>query len=624
MFLYASPFLGRLSIRIYKMADQATAKYLNDNIGPVLSKALSDMAVQQPSDAVDFLSQWLKTHAEQEEAKMVREKEEAQTEKDRVLTQKNEAEKAARREQKAASKQSIDDAYQTLLDKFSDEEKMFEDSYWSELVNVAKQYMGAQSVYLGLLDEEGLEDVEAPLIRYLNENVFAGSPSLLDKVLPKMKDAETSNLTYGALTESLPEEELAQRCIWKPTPPPQPPVPEGEEPPPAPEGPKYLPVSVPCVTDVPIVHYFEMPRLGAYLATPLVYPSYYTQEAFGEARKFETEKAEAAKALQEKMEEREAQIKEAQEKGLEEPTFEEEEAQPEKVMELPGTTTKMVLCMDTLGTNTLFDESKYQKMMDLCDACAACKARSEIREIDDQALFTINVERRALADDSESGLPKLKEDARTALQELQDAEMKEISERGLEADKKGAVEELCGKKFAFLQAKMVIDNYKDSIKSFVKMGFTAEPELLNILAAIAFLAGYSKPDVYPARKTMLKWPKIKSLFADDKESEQLFGRIEAISLDVGRKNLTSEQKLAAIQGMLPAEFNEEKAKEIDPSVEVLWSFLTAALDYRTSTLKQAQVDFEERKKKAEEEEATFDEPDLTTLDDDFEGLAGSA
>jgi len=451
--------------------------------------------------------------------------------------------------------------------------------------------------------------------------------------LPKMRDAETSNLTYGAVTESIPEEEQAAKCIWKPTPPPQPPVPEGEEPPPAPEGPKYLPVSVPCVTDVSIVHYFEMPRLGAYLATPLVYPSYYTQEALGEAKKFETEKADVAKALKDKMEEREAQIKEAEEKGTEAPVFEEEEAQPEKVMELPGTTTKMVLCMDTLGTNTLFDESKYAKIMALCDACAACKARSEIREIDDQALFAINVERRELANDPESGLPKLKEDARAALQELQDAEMKEIGERGLEADKKGAVEELCGKKFAYLQAKMVIDNYKDSIQSFAKMGFTAEPELLNILAAIAFLAGYSKAEIYPARKTMLKWPKIKTLFTDDKESEQFFGRIEAISLDVGRKDLKSEQKLAAIQAMLPADFNEEKAKEIDPSVELLWSFLTTALDYRTSTLKQAQVDFEDRKKKVEEENAqveeggtkkVFDEPDLSTLDDDFEGLAAPA
>lgn len=385
-----------------------------------------------------------------------------------------------------------------------------------------------------------------------------------------------------------------------------------------------MPVSVPSVTDMPLVHYFEMPRLGAYLATPLVYPSYYSQEAFGAARAFEMEKADVLKQQKEKMEEREAAIKEAEEKGTELPTFEEEEAQPEKVMELPGTTTKMVLCMDTLGTNTLFDEGKFAKVMELCDACAACKARSEIREIGDQALFAINVERRELADDPESGLPKLKEDIQVTLQVQQEDEMKEIAERGLEAERKAAVEEVCGKKFAFLLAKQVVEDYKDSIRAYAKMCFTAQTEVLNILAAIAFLAGFSKVDIYPARKTMLKWSKLKTLLENDKEAEQLFAKIQAVELDVGRKNLLAEQKLNAIQALIPAEFDEAKAKEIDPAMEVLWVFLSSAVDYRVSALKQAQVEFEERKKKAEEEEQTFDEPDLTTLDDDFEGFASSA
>jgi len=280
--------------------------------------------------------------------------------------------------------------------------------------------------------------------------------------------------------------------------------------------------------------------------------------------------------------------------------------------------------MDTLGTNTLFDESKYEKVMELCAACASCKARSEIREVDDQALFSINVERRELADDPENGLPKLREDAKVALQTLQDDEMKEIAERGLESEKKTSAEELCGKKFTYLQNKMVVDYYKDSIQGFAKMCFTVQPEILNIVAAIAFLAGYVKADIYPKRKTMLKWSEMKSLFEESK-AEQFFGKIEATSLEIGRKDLTAEQKLPAIQALLPADFNEEKAKEIDPAIEVLWNFLSSALDYRTSALRQAQADFDGRKKAAEEEDppAAFDEPELATLDDDFEGLTAA-
>merc|ERR1719247_1547675 len=386
---------------------------------------------------VDFLSKWLKTYAEQEELKMFRETEEKQLAVDRELTQKKEAEKASRREQKVSDKSKIDDAYQKLLAKLRDPDTYFQETYWSELVDVAKEHMGAQSVYMGALDEEGLEGMEPPFIRYTHQNIAAGSPSLLtdeNEVLPKMKDADTPCLTYNVLTESIPEEEHAQKCIWKPPPPPQPPVAEGEEAPPPPEGPKYLPVSVPCVTDVPTMHYFEMPRLGAYAAFPLVYPSYYTHAAFLEAKQFEQGKSQDVQAKLQKQKERAAAIAEAQEKGLEEPTFEEEEAQPEKVMTLTGTTTKLVLCMDTLGTNTLLDESKYADLMALCDACAACKARTEIKEIDDQALFAIGVERRAAAEDVESGLPNLREDAKGKLKEREEADMAEIAERGLEAE----------------------------------------------------------------------------------------------------------------------------------------------------------------------------------------------
>jgi len=599
------------------MADQATAKYLQDNIGAILSKGLAEMAAQQPNDGVDFLAQYLRTYAEQEEIKIIREKEEKQMTQDRATTQKNEALKAASREEKGKALQSVEDGYKALLAKFNDTETRFDESFWTELVAVSKQYMGGQSAYLGMLDEEGLEDVEAPLIRYLFENVFAGSPTLLDKILPKMKDAETSNLTYNALVESVPEEERGAKMLWCPAPPPAPPVAEGEDPPPAPEGPKYLPVSVPCVTDTPIVHYFEMPRLGAYFACPLVYPSYYTQEAFAESRKFQEEKAERLRVKLEKEAERAAQIAEAEEKGTEVPEFPEEEEVPEPEMVLPGTTTKLVMCVDSLGTNTLFDESKFEAMMALCDACAACKARSEIKEVDGQALFAIGVERRELANSEETGLPRMREDAKSALQQPQEDEMKEIAERGLEGDNKGQVEGICAKKFVHLQSKMVVDYYKAHIAGFVRTCVTVTPEVLNIFAALAFLAGYTKAEVYPPRKTMLKWTNMQKLL-DDK----FFVQLETINLEVGKKGLSAEQKLTYIQSLLPADFNEEKAMEIDPAFAVLWNFLTTSIDYRSSALQQQLAEYNERKKAAAEVEdgPAFEEPEPATLDDDFEGL----
>merc|ERR1719199_370235 len=113
---------------------------------------------------------------------------------------------------------------------------------------------------------------------------------------------------------------------------------------------------------------------------------------------------------------------------------------------------------------------------------------------------------------------------------------------------------------------------------------------------------------------MLQWPAVKSVF-DDKDS--FFNKIDTANLDIGRKNLANEQKLSFIKTLMPADVPtfvaEESAKKIDPAFEVLFNFLNAAIEYRTSMLKQIQGEYLARKKKAEEEEQPFEEPDLTTV-----------
>merc|ERR1719162_417157 len=116
---------------------------------------------------------------------------------------------------------------------------------------------------------------------------------------------------------------------------------------------------------------------------------------------------------------------------------------------------------------------------------------------------------------------------------------------------------------------------------------------------------------------MLKWTNMQKLL-DDK----FFVQLETINLEIGKKGLTAEQKLAYIQSLLPADFNEEKAMEVDPAFAVLWNFLTASIDYRLSALQQQQAEYNERKKAAAaaEDGPPFEEPELATLDDDFAEL----
>jgi hypothetical protein len=609
------------------MVDQATSKYLHDNIGDVLAKALSDMAVQQPNDGVDFLAQWLKTYVEQEELKTLRGKEEKQVNEDRKTIEKKEQEKAVRIAQKTAQVTATKDAFKSLQDTFNDKDTMFKDGFWAELLNVVKQTMGAQSVYLGIFDDEGNSTVEeAPHIRYLYENICAGSPTLLDKTLPKTHvSGEVDNITHNALMEipaEITDEDLKLKCLWKPPLPPPPPVdpqnPDAEVP--QPQLPKYLPVTVPCVTDVPLMHFYEMPRLGAYLVFPIVYSSYYSPAAVGEAKKFEEEKMEALRIKMEAQKQKEEQIKEAEEKGEPIPEFPEEAEEPEKVMELSASTTKMVLCLDTLGTNTLFDESKFASMTALVDACAACKSRTEMKEIAEQAKYAISQQQSPDQQDDPAagGIAQMRANAEAELAKALDEEKKVIADSG--SEQRTVLEDIVDKKYLYLKNKMVVNNLVDSILAYVNVSFAVPPEVLTAFAAIAFLIGYTKEDVYPPRKKDLKWLRMKSLFEGTK-SEVFFTKLQDCNLEVGRKNLTAEQKLSSIKSLMstiPADFTSEKAAEVDPTFEALWVFLSSAIDYRTSELNQKQEEYSQRKKAAEAEEQTFEEPDLSTVDDDFE------
>ena len=252
------------------MVDHATAKYLNDNIGTVLAKALAEMSMAQPNNGVDFLAQWLKTYAEQEEAKEARQKAEKTLAEDRAKTQ------AKLEEREAAAKAALAEAakkaglYDDLIKAYTSSDADFTDELWSKLIDVAKTTTGATAAYLGFVDEEGLDGQPGPLITY--DRASAGSEFLKDKTL-----AQGTGVTWGAVTENPTEEVLH---LWKPPLPPAPPVdPDSEEAPPEPAGLPYYPVYVECVTDIPEVHYYDLTRLGSYLAVPLVYTSYYTADA---------------------------------------------------------------------------------------------------------------------------------------------------------------------------------------------------------------------------------------------------------------------------------------------------------------------------------------------------------
>jgi len=118
--------------------------------------------------------------------------------------------------------------------------------------------------------------------------------------------------------------------------------------------PQY-PVSIECVTDNPSIHYFNMTRLGGYLAMPLVYKSYYTEQALNEAKGF-------LKAKRKEEEDDAAKLEELKKKAEEndEPIPDALPVDPDKVvkvLQLTPELTKRVLCLDTLGANRKIDNA---------------------------------------------------------------------------------------------------------------------------------------------------------------------------------------------------------------------------------------------------------------------------
>merc|ERR1712113_926481 len=138
----------------------------NDNVGSVLAKALAEMSIAQPTDGVDYLSRWLATYAEQEEAKAWRGKEEKTLAEERARTKQQMEEQKMRQMEQVAVVQAKNAKYDGFITKMNDPTTNFDDSCWSELLEVAQSVTNAQSVYLGFCDEEGIEGVEGKCIYY--------------------------------------------------------------------------------------------------------------------------------------------------------------------------------------------------------------------------------------------------------------------------------------------------------------------------------------------------------------------------------------------------------------------------------------------------------------------------
>jgi len=438
---------------------------------------------------------------------------------------------------------------------------------------------------------------------------------MIDKRLEQGK-----GVTHGVF-EFQPSDEKAQQCyLYKPSKPEDEPPTEGSVP-----ARSYFPVYIDCVTDCPEVVYFDMTRLGSFLACPIVYSSYYSDVALKAAIDYETQKAEQERIAREKAE--------AEENGEGEvgETEENPEPPPEIVLKLPGNNVKMVIAMDTLGMNTAMDTEKIADLQSLCDAIGSFKTRCEEKQVDEQAIFVLDEMKK---ESVESTYVQYCTEAKERYQDAFEKDKAEVAEllAGEEAPNFQVLEEILGKSFSeakgdlfekkynFYKARDVVVNMKEQITELTSWVVVGN-EMKSILAACALLIGFKKESVYMKKKAGLWWEKLVSLL-----SPALFETIDKIDVAGVRKNLQDEEKLAFIKPLAyPGEFSEQSAEELSPAFKALFVYVRAAFEYRYTEVKFRKAEMDAKEKAAAEggEEGAPSPPEMDPMeiDDDFADIA---
>lgn len=366
------------------------AAFLRSTVSSALTSALAEVARTQPEDPVEFLGNWLlrnseyillqRRQAEAEEAqKKHREEEESKKAEIAQVLAQLEADGPAARAAKA--EKDLVEQLETCAEVNS--------SVLASVAATVQRLTNASSVYIAerlgdpAAAEEGAEDAaKSPRIKYL---ATAGEHQeyLTEEILPA-----GSGVTWKCWVlppreeeEEPEEEEMEEDADGNPVPKPKKIKPEPE-----------LPVvHISNVLTDPSVHFFRVPRAGAFVAQPLQYPSVLHSDAFVVST--ETINADLARLLGQPEGEEggapaeeegaytgddEVRLAKAQAKAA--ANAAEAAGNRAKSLQVPepkGVTRSLALCADTMGQNRDFSPSELAFVKSVSTALKAALLRTE-------------------------------------------------------------------------------------------------------------------------------------------------------------------------------------------------------------------------------------------------------
>ena len=328
----------------------------DDQIGGILSKGLAELYQRQPAHPIHFLGNWLLNYAATEKNKA---KEAMQAERKQLLDSKYQQTLEAQAENKRRKLAEIETKTRFEAD-FLDRIKQSVDldDLLQHLAEHLQMYLKTSGAYIGQLekvkravtdldDENAHIDPEAPeVIRYVAAS--RNHLQIVDKVLTE-EQGPTTYSVFKPKEEEPPAENAEEQE-------------EGAEPPVVEE---HLNTAyVEQVVGNPKMHFFDVPKLGAFLALPLVYKSCLNEAAFDaaveDALKIKRVKAEREMERQQKVENIGSVHSGAgrEEEEAEAAPVEELQPEPFKTVDV-----KLVVCVDSLGQ----DRPLMEDQRDYCE-----------------------------------------------------------------------------------------------------------------------------------------------------------------------------------------------------------------------------------------------------------------
>lgn len=331
--------------RFVNPPDHPSVAYIKqDEIGSVLARALSDLYLNKPKNQLHFLGNWLLNHS-------------AAVKQKQIDVQREELRESLKEKHNKCLQElrNLEEKQQKDLETVKAQEEEFKnriqqttdvDDCIDELVEYLKNQTETAACYIGKL-----EKVKKPISLLDNEKAHIDEDAPM--VIRYISASKHSEFMLGkVLTE---EQGEATYSIWKEE---EEPVMDNEEEngEPVEKREKVKCISVDDVVTDPRIHFFDVPKLGAYFAVPLTYKSCLSEASFDagvddalECRKLRAQQEE------EKQKSEHASIKE-----------EEEEKVFEEIIEAPYKTVdvKLMVAIDTLGLDRLIKEQEKMVVID--------------------------------------------------------------------------------------------------------------------------------------------------------------------------------------------------------------------------------------------------------------------